>query len=60
MLCNWWNHIGNPPTFQPQDEGVLRNTVPGTLEFDDKCAVPLPGYVFCEWKDGSYSQTDAM
>lgn len=30
------------------------NTVLGELEFDDKGDVTLPGYVFYEWKDGSY------
>jgi branched-chain amino acid transport system substrate-binding protein len=30
------------------------DTVLGTLEFDDKGDVTLPGYVFYEWKDGTY------
>ena len=30
------------------------NTVLGNLSFDDKGDVTLPGYVFYEWKDGSY------
>lgn len=29
-------------------------TVLGTLSFDDKGDVTLPGYVFYEWKDGNY------
>ncbi|SNZ08584.1 branched-chain amino acid ABC transporter substrate-binding protein [Cohaesibacter gelatinilyticus] len=29
-------------------------TVLGTLSFDDKGDVTLPGYVFYEWKDGKY------
>jgi len=35
------------------DEGTF-NTVLGTLEFDEKGDVTLPGYVFYEWKDGKY------
>ena len=35
------------------DEGTF-DTVLGTLEFDDKGDVTLPGYVFYEWKDGQY------
>jgi branched-chain amino acid transport system substrate-binding protein len=31
-------------------------TVIGDLSFDDKGDVTLPGYVFYEWKDGSYNQ----
>jgi branched-chain amino acid transport system substrate-binding protein len=31
-------------------------TVLGTLDFDDKGDVSLPGYVFYEWKDGTYSE----
>ena len=31
-------------------------TVLGTLEFDDKGDVSLPGYVFYEWKDGKYDE----
>src|SRR5690606_34891222 len=30
------------------------DTVLGTLEFDDKGDVTLPGYVFYEWTDGKY------
>jgi len=30
------------------------NTVLGSLEFDDKGDVTLPGYVFYEWKGGKY------
>ncbi|MCV0394161.1 MAG: branched-chain amino acid ABC transporter substrate-binding protein [Rhizobiaceae bacterium] len=33
-------------------------TVLGTLEFDDKGDVTLPGYVFYEWKDGEYDYID--
>ncbi|HEV7415232.1 MAG TPA: ABC transporter substrate-binding protein, partial [Tianweitania sediminis] len=35
------------------DEGQF-NTVLGNLEFDDKGDVTLPGYVFYEWKNGTY------
>ena len=35
------------------DEGTF-NTVLGELSFDDKGDVTLPGYVFYEWKGGSY------
>ncbi len=35
------------------DAGTFE-TVLGTLEFDDKGDVTLPGYVFYEWKDGTY------
>ncbi|HEV7255288.1 MAG TPA: branched-chain amino acid ABC transporter substrate-binding protein [Mesorhizobium sp.] len=35
------------------DDGTF-NTVLGTLEFDEKGDVTLPGYVFYEWKDGKY------
>ena len=35
------------------DEGTFA-TVLGDLEFDDKGDVTLPGYVFYEWKDGTY------
>ena len=35
------------------DEGTF-NTVLGSLDFDDKGDVTLPGYVFYEWKDGKY------
>ncbi|MBA3519800.1 MAG: hypothetical protein H0T75_19660, partial [Rhizobiales bacterium] len=31
-------------------------TVLGTLEFDDKGDVSLPGYVFYEWEAGKYNQ----
>jgi len=40
------------------DEGTFE-TVLGTLEFDDKGDVSLPGYVFYEWKDGKYAQMPA-
>jgi len=36
------------------------DTVLGTLEFDDKGDVSLPGYVFYEWKDGKYDEMSAM
>ena len=36
------------------------DTVLGTLNFDDKGDVSLPGYVFYEWKDGKYTQMDSM
>ncbi|MDN2567005.1 branched-chain amino acid ABC transporter substrate-binding protein [Aquibium sp. A9E412] len=35
------------------DDGTFE-TVLGTLEFDEKGDVTLPGYVFYEWKDGQY------
>jgi len=35
------------------NEGTF-NTVLGSLEFDDKGDVTLPGYVFYEWKGGKY------
>ncbi|MCW2308394.1 branched-chain amino acid ABC transporter substrate-binding protein [Rhodobium gokarnense] len=35
------------------NEGTFK-TVLGELSFDDKGDVTLPGYVFYEWKDGSY------
>ena len=37
------------------DEGTF-NTVLGTLEFDEKGDVSLPGYVFYEWEGGKYNQ----
>jgi branched-chain amino acid transport system substrate-binding protein len=37
------------------DDGKFE-TVLGTMEFDDKGDVSLPGYVFYEWKDGKYNQ----
>jgi branched-chain amino acid transport system substrate-binding protein len=37
------------------DEGTFQ-TVLGTLEFDDKGDVSLPGYVFYEWENGEYTQ----
>ena len=40
------------------DDGTFE-TVLGTLEFDDKGDVSLPGYVFYEWKDGKYAQMPA-
>ena len=36
------------------------DTVLGTLNFDDKGDVSLPGYVFYEWKDGKYDEMSAM
>ncbi|GAB5389989.1 MAG: branched-chain amino acid ABC transporter substrate-binding protein [Alphaproteobacteria bacterium] len=36
------------------------STVLGDLSFDDKGDVSLPGYVFYEWKDGTYAETSAM
>ncbi len=36
------------------------DTVLGTLSFDEKGDVTLPGYVFYEWKGGSYAQMEAM
>lgn len=41
------------PVVAALDEGTF-NTVLGELEFDDKGDVTLPGYVFYEWKGGSY------
>ncbi len=35
------------------DDGTF-DTVLGSLEFDDKGDVTLPGYVFYEWSDGAY------
>ena len=37
------------------DEGTFQ-TVLGTLEFDEKGDVSLPGYVFYEWEAGKYNQ----
>jgi branched-chain amino acid transport system substrate-binding protein len=37
------------------DDGTFK-TVLGTLEFDDKGDVSLPGYVFYEWENGKYAQ----
>ncbi|MDQ3561088.1 MAG: branched-chain amino acid ABC transporter substrate-binding protein [Pseudomonadota bacterium] len=37
------------------DAGTFE-TVLGTLEFDDKGDVSLPGYVFYEWEAGKYNQ----
>jgi len=37
------------------DEGTFQ-TVLGTLEFDDKGDVSLPGYVFYNWANGEYKQ----
>jgi branched-chain amino acid transport system substrate-binding protein len=42
---------------QALNEGTF-DTVLGTLEFDDKGDVTLPGYVFYEWKDGEYDYID--
>jgi len=41
------------PVVEALDAGTFE-TVLGTLEFDDKGDVTLPGYVFYEWKDGAY------
>jgi branched-chain amino acid transport system substrate-binding protein len=37
------------------DDGTF-NTVLGTLEFDEKGDVTLPGYVFYNWENGEYKQ----
>jgi branched-chain amino acid transport system substrate-binding protein len=37
------------------DDGTFE-TVLGTLEFDEKGDVSLPGYVFYEWENGEYAQ----
>ena len=34
------------------------STVLGEIAFDDKGDVSAPGYVFYEWKNGSYDYTD--
>ena len=41
------------PVVKALDDGTF-DTVLGSLEFDDKGDVTLPGYVFYEWKDGNY------
>lgn len=41
------------PVVAALNEGKF-NTVLGELEFNDKGDVTLPGYVFYEWKDGTY------
>jgi branched-chain amino acid transport system substrate-binding protein len=41
------------PVVKALDEGTF-NTVLGSLTFDDKGDVTLPGYVFYEWKNGKY------
>ena len=41
------------PVVKALDDGTFE-TVLGSLEFDDKGDVTLPGYVFYEWKDGNY------
>ncbi len=41
------------PVVAELDKGQFE-TVLGTLEFDEKGDVTLPGYVFYEWKDGKY------
>lgn len=41
------------PVVAALDEGTF-DTVLGSLEFDDKGDVALPGYVVYEWKDGAY------
>ena len=35
-------------------KGANFDTVLGSLSFDDKGDVTLPGYVFYEWKNGNY------
>ena len=41
------------PVVAALNDGAF-DTVLGSLEFDDKGDVTLPGYVFYEWKDGNY------
>ncbi|WEX09729.1 branched-chain amino acid ABC transporter substrate-binding protein [Chelativorans sp. AA-79] len=41
------------PVVQALNDGDFE-TVLGSLEFDEKGDVTLPGYVFYEWKDGKY------
>jgi len=41
------------------DDGTFQ-TVLGTLEFDEKGDVSLPGYVFYEWQGGEYKQMSEM
>ncbi|MEF2073445.1 branched-chain amino acid ABC transporter substrate-binding protein [Consotaella aegiceratis] len=41
------------PVVKALDDGTF-DTVIGSLEFDDKGDVTLPGYVVYEWKDGAY------
>ena len=41
------------PVVKALNEGKF-DTVLGSLEFDDKGDVTLPGYVFYEWKNGAY------
>src|SRR5690606_30513330 len=41
------------PVVKALNEGKF-DTVLGSLEFDDKGDVTLPGYVFYEWKNGTY------
>jgi branched-chain amino acid transport system substrate-binding protein len=41
------------------DDGTF-DTVLGSLNFDDKGDVSLPGYVFYEWKDGKYDEMSSM
>ena len=43
------------PVVKALNEGDF-NTVLGSLSFDDKGDVSLPGYVFYEWSDGKYTQ----
>jgi branched-chain amino acid transport system substrate-binding protein len=41
------------------DEGTF-DTILGTMDFDEKGDVSLPGYVFYEWKDGEYNMMESM
>ncbi|MEO3389082.1 branched-chain amino acid ABC transporter substrate-binding protein [Mesorhizobium sp. CAU 1741] len=41
------------PVVAALNDGTF-DTVLGSLDFDDKGDVTLPGYVFYEWKDGAY------
>lgn len=43
------------PVVKALNEGDF-NTVLGSLSFDDKGDVSLPGYVFYKWTDGKYNQ----
>ena len=43
---------------QALNEGTFE-TVIGTLEFDDKGDVSLPGYVFYEWENGEYAMIES-
>jgi len=41
------------PVIEAMNSGTFK-TVLGEVNFDDKGDVALPGYVFYEWKDGTY------